>query len=271
MTTVSSPPHGTLLRDPRVRAVAWRDLVTLRPEERLRELLLPLIWLLLGLLAARSGLYALALLGSFYFFLTGLRLVHDTFHRNLGLPGWVNEAVLAGLSVLMLGSMHAVRLTHLEHHRDCLGPEDAEGATARRSAASALFCGVLFPFQLHRQALRRATRRQRRWIVGELVLNGIWIAAVLGSGSRVLRCHVLAMAVGQSLTGFFAVWTVHHDCDRWHQLARTLRHRLKSAMVFGMFYHLEHHLYPRVPTCHLPRLAERLDQAAPELCRLEVF
>jgi fatty acid desaturase len=28
-----------------------------------------------------------------------------------------------------------------------------------------------------------------------------------------------------------------------------------------MFFHVEHHLFPAVPTCHLWRLAERLDDA----------
>ena len=32
-----------------------------------------------------------------------------------------------------------------------------------------------------------------------------------------------------------------------------------------MFYHLEHHLFPNVPTCHLPQLASRLDHLAPDL------
>jgi fatty acid desaturase len=38
-----------------------------------------------------------------------------------------------------------------------------------------------------------------------------------------------------------------------------------------MFFHVEHHLFPAVPTCHLPQLARRLDEAAPELTRLRVF
>jgi fatty acid desaturase len=62
------------------------------------------------------------------------------------------------------------------------------------------------------------------------------------------------------------VRSVHHDCDRWEQIARTLRHRLKSAVSFGMFYHLEHHLFPRVPTC-----PQRLDQRVPELPRKQVL
>jgi fatty acid desaturase len=38
-----------------------------------------------------------------------------------------------------------------------------------------------------------------------------------------------------------------------------------------MFYHLEHHLYPRIPTCRLPVLAERLDRELPELVRKQVY
>jgi fatty acid desaturase len=40
---------------------------------------------------------------------------------------------------------------------------------------------------------------------------------------------------------------------------------------FEMFFHLEHHLFPKVPTSHLPRLADRLDSAAPELPAHQVF
>jgi fatty acid desaturase len=260
-----------LVSDQRVRSVPWRDLVRLGPAERLGELLLPLPWLLLGLLAARHGLWPLALAGSFYFYLTGLRLVHDTFHRNLGLPAWANDAVLTLLSVLMLGSMHAVRITHLQHHRDTLGASDIEGSAARRSGAGALLWGVLFPIQLHLGAMALASPRQRRWIRFELTLNLGWVALLLASGHPLLWYHVGAMVMGQALSGFFAVWTVHHDCDRWQEIARTLRHRLKSAVTFDMFYHLEHHLYPRVPTRRLPALAERLDRELPGLARKLVF
>jgi fatty acid desaturase len=93
---------ANLLVDARVRAVPWRDLVFLRPAERLRELLLPVPWLVVALLAANRSLWILALLASFYFFLAGLRLVHDTFHGNLGLRAWANDAVLLVLSALML-------------------------------------------------------------------------------------------------------------------------------------------------------------------------
>jgi fatty acid desaturase len=79
------------------------------------------------------------------------------------------------------------------------------------------------------------------------------------------------MAIAQTLTGFFAVWTVHHDVDAGRQVARTLRHRVKSALALGMFFHLEHHLFPRVPTCRLPELADRLDREVPDLPKIPVY
>lgn len=70
----------------RLRQMPWRDLVRLRPIEVVRELLLPLPWLVGSLAMAAWGLYPLALGLSFVFFLTGLRIVHGAFHLALGLP-----------------------------------------------------------------------------------------------------------------------------------------------------------------------------------------
>ncbi len=109
-------------------------------------------------------------------------------------------------------------------------------------------------------------------IVAELSAIAIWVGLVFFVlDASFLRYHVMAMAAGQCLTAFFAVWTVHHDCDREHFIARTLRSRAKSALAFGMFFHVEHHLFPRVPTRRLPVLAERLDLAAPELAGKQVY
>ncbi len=41
-----------------------------------------------------------------------------------------------------------------------------------------------------------------------------------------------------------------------------------SVVLLGS---MQHHLFPQVPTCHLPRLAELLEQIAPDLRRLKVF
>jgi fatty acid desaturase len=53
----------------------------------------------------------------------------------------------------------------------------------------------------------------------------------------------------------FAV-TVQHDCDGAGLFARTLRGILKNAATYNMVFHVEHHLFPAVPACHLPQLAD---------------
>jgi fatty acid desaturase len=261
-----------ILQDPRVRSVPWRDLVPVSRLEVARELALSLPFLALSLALAHLGWYAPALAVSFVFFLTGLRQVHNAHHYALGIPRLATEWVMFTLSVLMLGSMHAVQVNHLRHHKDCMGDGDVEAISARMSGVLAVLFGPAFPVLLHLNAFRLATPRQRRWVVAELLANAAWVGLVFGVlDVAALKYHVIAMAAGQCLTAFFAVWTVHRGCDRSHFIARTLRGRLRNVASFGMFFHVEHHLFPRVPTCHLAALAERLDRAAPELQEKRVF
>jgi fatty acid desaturase len=214
-------------------------------------------------LAAR-GWYVAAAGASFVFYLTGLRQVHNAFHFTLGLPRWVSDGVMLTLSIAMLGSMHAVRFNHMRHHRRCMADDDVEAMSATMGAWRALLTGPLFPVRMHAEALRGANRKQRCWIIAELAANVAWVALVFFV-FRVpaLRYHVGAMVLGQCLSSFFCVWTVHHGCDPSHTLARTLRGRTKSFFTFNMFFHDEHHLFPQVPTCHLAALAQRIDAAAP--------
>ena len=250
--------------DRRPPDVPWRDLITLSPVETVKELLLPLPWLIASLALANRHLWPLALAASFVFFLTGLRVVHGAYHYALGLPRWTTELVMFAFSILMLGSMHAVQWNHLRHHRHCLTPDDVEAMGAHRSALGAILLGPRFPLRLHHAALTGASREQRSWIIGELAANAIWLVLLPGAIScAALRYHVLAMAIGQCLTAFFAVWTVHHECTAPGDIARTIRAPVRGALTFSMFFHLEHHLFPAVPTAHLPILARRLDHARP--------
>ncbi len=254
--------------DAALRLVAWRDLVALTRGEVVCELLLPLPWLAGSLALAALGLYPPALMLSCVFFLAGLRVVHGACHLTIGLPRRASEIALFVLSLIMLGSMHAVRWNHLRHHRHCLAPDDIEAMGARRSAWGAICLGPLFPVRLHRAALAGARSRERHWIAAELLGNLAVVGLILAAMPyRAPLYHLLAMTAGQCLTAFFAVWTVHHDCGGTESgaslPARTIRNRLRSALTFNMFFHLEHHLFPQVPTAHLPRLARRLDAAAP--------
>lgn len=263
---------GDIFHDSRLKRVAWRDLVGVTRVEIVCELLLPVFWLAASLCAASFRWYPLALLLSFIFFLTGLRVVHNAFHRALGLPRVLNDAVLWAMSLIMLGSLHAVKFNHLRHHKLSLGEGDVEGRSASMPWWRALLYGPVFTYRLHATALRLGSSRLRRTVCAELLLTSAWTLWVFWySGSRVLHYQVTAMAAAHCFTAFFAVWTVHHHCDRTHYLARTLRNRIKNSVTFDMFRHIEHHLFPAVPTRHLATLSERLDIAVPELKQHIVF
>src|SRR5689334_11142540 len=107
-----------------LKAVSWRDLVPLTRAEVVAELLLSVPWRLLSLVFAYLHWYPLALLASFTFFLAGLRQTHNAFHYALGISSKACDLVMFSLSVLMLGSMHAVQLNHLAHHTHCLSEDD---------------------------------------------------------------------------------------------------------------------------------------------------
>jgi fatty acid desaturase len=266
---MSSPD---IQHDPRIRSVEWRDLVPLSRVEVVKELTLPLPWLGGSLWFAHRGLFVPALACSFVFFLCGLRVVHNAYHYALGLPRAWTEGVIFAVSLLMLGSMHAVQFNHLRHHRLCMDDEDVEAFSARMGALQALAFGPVFPILLHLTALRAGPERVRRWVCAELAANAIGVGAILALlPGTPLGYHLTAMTVGHCFTAFFAVWTVHHGCDREHFIARTLRGRWRNLVSYHMFRHVEHHLFPRVPTCHLGRMSERLDRAAPELKSMRVF
>jgi len=269
---MESQPRPPVFHDPRLRAVEWRDLVTVRRFEVFTEPVIPAMWLAVSLLMAGFGHFIVALGCSFFFFLTGLRLVHNAFHTALGLSRRTTDIVLWVMSLAMLGSMHAVQFNHLRHHKLSLGEGDVEGRSAEMPAWKAILYGPLFPVLLHITALRYGNRKLRRTVWGELALSAVWIELVFTAfHSPVLRYHAGAMLVGQCMTAFFAVWTVHHHCDRTHHLARTVSSRIKNLLTFNMFLHIEHHLFPRVPTCHLPELSRRIDSVAPDLRSKIVF
>jgi fatty acid desaturase len=261
-----------IMRDTRVRSVEWRDLVPLSRIEVWKQLLLPLPWVSTSILLAHYRLYIPALVFSFIFFLTGLRVVHDAYHYSLSISKAATEWVIYGLSFIMLGSMHAVQIAHLHHHKHCMDEEDVEAASALMPWWKAILVGPIFPFKTHRFAMSVAKPAGLRWIRFELLTTVV--LAILAFGVfdyHAFRYHIGAMMIGQCLTSFFAVWTVHHDCDREHYIARTLRNPVKSVIAFEMFYHVEHHLFPKVPTCHLSKLSRRLDEAAPELKSKQVY
>ncbi|WP_235831609.1 fatty acid desaturase [Acinetobacter rongchengensis] len=98
-----------------------------------------------------------------------------------------------------------------------------------------------------------------KWMIAELFANIVVLIAVfIFLDVTVLKYYFIAMFIGQCMTAFFAVWTVHYDTEDHVYMARTVCNKFKRVVTYNMSYHVEHHLFPAVPTQHLHILAKRL-------------
>lgn len=254
-----------------LRKVAWKDLKTLSLKEILIENNLTIPWFVASMLLAYFGYYILALPFSAFFFLTGLRQVHNGFHNSLGTNKFLTWFTLFSNSVLMMASIHAVKFNHLRHHQYCLSDDDYEGKSAGMTWYGAILYGPVHMFLIHKVTLQLGNAKYKRNVIAELLSIAIFASVVFYFQIDFLIYHIIIMIIGEFLMAFFAVWTVHHDTHDAPELARTQRGDWKNKVTFSMFYHLEHHLFPAVPTIKLPELAKRIDEALPEIEKKQTF
>ncbi len=254
-----------------VQKVPWRDLRKLSLKELLIENNLTIPWALSSWLFAYFEWYLFALPCSAFFFLTALRQVHNGFHNCLGTNKFLTWFTLYSNSILMMVSVHAVKFNHLRHHKYCLSEEDQEGKSAHMTWYGAILYGPIHMFKIHLLTWQLGNASYRRNLVLELFSVILFACIVFYFEIHWLMYHIAIMIVGEFLMAFFAVWTVHHDTHDAPLFARTQRQGWKNKLTFSMFYHMEHHLFPAVPTIKLPELARRIDAVLPELTKKQTF
>lgn len=252
-------PQGLAPPETAPLTVLWQDLVPLSRHQKIIELTLPLPWLLASWALYASPFWWVGAFPSFMFFLCALRLNHEAIHSNLGMSRHGDIVILHILSALMGGSNCAVAWNHMMHHRHAMGPQDHEGHCGDMTAWQVLRYGPRFPIDLNRAAWANGGRKWRSrilqdWLeIAALAIFALWL------GQRFLLLHIAATAVAQCLTAFFAVWITHQGTRHSGLAARSQRGVLARA-AYLMFYHREHHLFPKVPVARLPDLAARLDR-----------
>lgn len=252
--------------------VRWKDLVQLPKYQLWLEVSLPLPWLILSWGLYVSPLWPFGAVASFMFFLCALRLNHEAIHGNLGISRKWDIALLHLLSAVMLGCNTSIAWSHMQHHRHAMGPNDHEGRCGRMTATQVLIYGPRFPIDLIRACWRLAAQKWRWRILRDGAFVALFVGLCLWSGYRFLLLHMVAMIVAQCLTAFFAVWITHQGTAQSGLAGRSQRGVL-AKLAYLMFYHREHHLFPRVPVSRLPDLANRLDAGVPGYAasRLPVF
>lgn len=254
-----------------LKQIKWKDLRQLSTKEKFIENNITLPWLFLSLTFAYFEYYLLALPFSGFFFLTGLRQVHNGFHYSLGTSKFLTWLTLYLNSILMIASIHAIKFNHLRHHQHCLTENDYEGKSASMTWYGAILYGPVHYFLIHKITFQLGNSTYRKNLLLELVSIAVFVSIVFSLNIHFLIYHITIMVMGECLMSFFAVWMVHHHTHDTPNFARTQRTYWKNKLTFSMFYHLEHHLFPAVPSIKLPELARRIDAVLPGLPKKKTF
>ncbi|WP_433479012.1 fatty acid desaturase family protein [Spirillospora sp. CA-142024] len=240
------------------------DLLVTTPRRRILTLSLPYVGIALFAVAWGAGWWWLTPPITFGIFVAVVTATHDVVHRSLGLGRRATEWALFLLGAVLLESGHAYRATHLQHHRTFPSDEDPEGYPANLSAVGAVLYGPVFLARLWLWAFRRAALGQRLWLLAEAALP----FAAVGAGMLLWRGLLVYAALVIVGSWVYPLLTVHlphrHYGDTPLTQTHTLRGRVVPALFLELTYHLEHHLYPQVPSHHLARLARRLDPVLAE-------
>ncbi len=242
------------------------DLLVTTPAQRRIALLRPFIGLALFAAAAAAEWWLVLPILVFLIFVAVVTVTHDLVHGSLGLGRRQTEWALFVLGILLLESGHAYRITHRQHHARFPADhaDDPEGYPAHLTLLGALSYGPIFLAQLWRWAFAHSRHQpdQRAWLLIEACIPPAVIAAGIGlweTTPAVLFYAAMAI-VGSWVYPLLTVYLPHKDFGATPLTqTHTLRGRVIPAIFLELTYHLEHHLYPQIPSHHLSQLAQRLD------------
>ena len=214
-------------------------------------------WLLIipGILATALALNAFVL------------LMHDGMHDSLFRSRHWNHlaSVLIGSTFLM--SFSAYRVLHARHHMflgDPRDPDDYNNYTGRRSLVWTLHFlrlavgSLLYLVAIPILAIKHGTREERRRIFVEYA----FLAAAYSVALRFAPLLYLALAwfipllIVGTLTAIrgFTQHGITDASDPYIASRTILPNPIVGFFLLHENYHLEHHLFPEVPSYHLPRL-----------------
>ena len=141
--------------------------------------------------------------------------MHDSIHNSLGLSKRATGFVLTMSALLLLKSGHALRVTHLRHHRQCLSDDDPEGEPAKWTLRQVFTNGPYHIFALRFASLRIApATRNIQWLetaitflllVGFLLVyyfTGSIIPLVYWGGVFVMSCLMRCGILHSAQAGF---------------------------------------------------------------------
>lgn len=255
--------------------------------KRLRELAIfvglwvggmALVWAGLGLAPglAHYGLRVAGTLAAAVAMNAFVLLLHEGMHGTLFAGRALNRWVAVALGLPTLISFTAYKVMHTRHH-DYLGdprdPDDYHNYSANprvvwalhylRLLSGAFLYIVLIPFL----AYRHGSPEQRRHIVQEYaVLAAVGAAAAwLAPGGLLLHLWFIPVVIVGLLVNVrgFTQHGITDAHDAFTASRSMLVHPLVAFCLLNENLHLEHHLFPEVPSYHLPQLHALLWEQLP--------
>ncbi len=251
-----------------------RRLHQIRPLWNLTAILFVALWILAGIAVMNAPHWTVQIVG--YIFIGTVihgigNFMHEGIHGNLFRKPLFDHwfGFLAGLPVLF--PISAYGANHLRHHkytRTERDPDEMKNITKHKGLLSVFFYiwivigtviySVYVPFQVH----KTGTRKERLSMVVERVMILTFLASLLFAAYRfgfldiLIHCWFIPLVVTNFL-GNTRGWAEHQLTSTDHPLKQT--RTVRSNPVYSYFnihlnYHLEHHLFPRVPWYNLPRL-----------------
>lgn len=226
------------------------------------------VWLTVSSWAAgQTWLTAPGVLGTALALNAFVLLMHDGMHSTLFRDRHWNRfgSVLLGSTFLM--SFSAYRVMHTRHHTflgDARDPDDYRNYVRRQPFLwylhfVRLMVGPsLYLVLIPAMALRHGSNRDRRQIFREY----LFLFALYGLLLRLVPAPLLLVAwlIPLVIVGVFTAirgFTQHGitDASDPYLASRTIMpNRIIGFLLLHENYHLEHHLFPEVPSYHLPQL-----------------
>ncbi len=235
-------------------------------------------WLGVGMRAFGTLTSALALNGF-------VLLLHEGMHGILTRGQRLNRWLSVALGIPLFMSFSAYQLLHNRHHRflgEARDPDHYDNYAHRprtvwlMQVTRLLFGSLLYLLLIPVLSLRWGKPVERRRIVVEYAILGVSYALVfsavpLGILLKVWLVPILFTSLLINLRGL----TQHGESDPSDPFTASRsvypRNPLVSWLMMNENLHLEHHLFPEIPSHHLPAVTELIKATAPSRLASESY